>query len=77
MSLNFGIHYSRASHDVKAKFQEMLSVHSKIENQLIEYALEYGLALDLTQGSLVHDNTSDGYYRHERGEWFTSTDSCS
>lgn len=58
------------------KLRELQNEHSRIEAEMIDLALEHNLELYLDgQGTLLledHERTGK-----QRGEWYTSTDSCS
>lgn len=47
----------------------------EIEKEMVDLALEFNLELWLSQGRLLL--TDDEHSWKGRGEWFTSTDSCS
>lgn len=66
----------------KEKLSQMLKVYSELEDKMVELALEHNLDLCLgedRQGQrwLILEDESDGWRDLKRGDWMTSTMSCS
>jgi hypothetical protein len=79
MSLNFGEYVKEKSPEIQREFNRLRAVYNDAENALISYALEHSIELDIDgMGTLVHGPDEDARWSsHERGQWYTSTDSCS
>ena len=58
------------------KLNELVRAYVQAEQAMIDHALEHNLDLYINgKGSLLLEDDDSGY--KNRGEWFTSTDSCS
>lgn len=62
----------------KEKLNELVRAYNQAEQTMIDYALEHSLDLYIDgKGRLLLDDESGGWIEKGRGEWWTSTDSCS
>lgn len=59
------------------KMKSLLRTAEALENEAVDIALEYNLDLYIEgKGRLLLED-SNGWASKGRGEWYTSTDSCS
>ena len=62
----------------KEKLNELVRAYGQAEQAMIDHALEHNLDLYIDgRGRLLPEDDSEGWISKGRGEWFTSTDSCS
>lgn len=62
--------------EAEKKIKELQYEYSRIEDEMVELALEHNIPLELDgRGSLILEE--DDWTRKSRGDWYTSTDSCS
>lgn len=62
----------------KEKLNELVRAYDQAEQAMIDHALEHNLDLYIDgKGRLLLEDDSEGWISKGRGEWWTSTDSCS
>ena len=62
----------------KEKLNELVRAYNQAEQAMVDYALEHNLGLYIgDKGHLPAEDDSTGWRGKDRGEWWTSTDSCS
>ena len=62
--------------DAKTQLAELKADYYAAETKMVDFALEYELDLYIDgKGSLLLEDDDSSY--KSRGEWYTSTDSCS
>ena len=60
------------------KLNELMHAYNQAEQAMIDHALEHNLDLYIDgKGSLLLEDYDSNWLSKVRGEWFTSTDSCS
>ena len=64
--------------DAKTQLAELKADYYAAETKMVDFALEHELDLYIDgMGQLLLEDDSEGWISKGRGEWFTSTDSCS
>ena len=62
----------------KEKLNDLVRAYNQAEQAMVDYALEHSLDLYIDgKGNLLLEDDSTGWVSKRRGEWWTSTDSCS
>ena len=60
------------------KLNELVHAYNQAEQTMVDYALEHNLDLYIDgKGSLLLEDYDSNWISKARGEWYTSTDSCS